>query len=76
MVEKILQSKDLDELLVEGGATASHLVRFLGWKNFKPLSEYSTGVVKLEIDKKPGCRLIVKPGSYPWPEELINNINH
>jgi len=73
MITKVLESEELDELIVEGGATASHLVRDLGWKNFIPSWEYSTGVVKLKINQKPGCMLIVKPGSYSWPDEILTN---
>jgi uncharacterized protein YgbK (DUF1537 family) len=73
MISNVLQSEELDEIIVEGGATASHLVRYLQWKKFSPSWEYSTGVVKLKIKERPGLRLIIKPGSYSWPDKLINN---
>jgi uncharacterized protein YgbK (DUF1537 family) len=72
MIKEILEKVELDELLVEGGATTSNLVRYLGWSNFTPLNEYSTGVVKLKTDKNPDCKLIVKPGSYHWPDHFLS----
>jgi uncharacterized protein YgbK (DUF1537 family) len=70
MVSGVLEKSDVDELIIEGGSTASQIVRKLGWNSFKPLSEISRGVVVLEPIKMPGCKMIVKPGSYPWPEKL------
>jgi uncharacterized protein YgbK (DUF1537 family) len=71
MIKEVLEIIELDELIIEGGGTTSQLVRSLGWRNFTPLREYSTGVVKLISDEKPGCKLIVKPGSYSWPEHFL-----
>jgi len=70
MMREVLEIIELDELVVEGGATTSHFVRYVGWRNFTPLKEYSTGVVKLESCEKSCCTLIVKPGSYSWPENF------
>jgi uncharacterized protein YgbK (DUF1537 family) len=72
MIKQVLESEKPDELIVEGGATASQLIRYLGWKNFTPTREYSTGVIKLAINEKPGFTLIVKPGSYSWPDEFYH----
>lgn len=53
---------------VEGGATASALVRRLGWTRFEVLPENQPGIGTL---RSPGGPLIcVKPGSYPWPADL------
>lgn len=71
MIKDVLETIDLFELLVEGGATTSHLVRHLEWGNFIPLSEYATGVVKLKIDRQPNVALVIKPGSYSWPDHFL-----
>jgi uncharacterized protein YgbK (DUF1537 family) len=71
MVENVLNQVDIDLCIVEGGSTMSHLARSLGWRKFIPVSEYTKGVVELKIEEKSDCRLIVKPGSYPWPEEIL-----
>jgi uncharacterized protein YgbK (DUF1537 family) len=71
MIKEVLEKVELDELLIEGGATSSHFVRYVGWKNFAPLREYSTGVVKLKVGETSHCTMIVKPGSYPWPEHFL-----
>jgi len=72
MITNVLNSTNLDEILVEGGATASHLVRSLGWKEFTVSSEHGPGIVQLVNAQKPDFRLYVKPGSYSWPEEILN----
>jgi hypothetical protein len=71
MIGKVLRSIQINELMIEGGATASHLVRYLGWRKFFVSKEYTTGVVELKSDKLPDFKMIVKPGSYSWPEELL-----
>jgi uncharacterized protein YgbK (DUF1537 family) len=71
MIENIIASISLDELLIEGGATVSHFIRSVGWKEFTVMAEYAKGIVVLNNKQQPGLRLIVKPGSYAWPEEIL-----
>jgi uncharacterized protein YgbK (DUF1537 family) len=72
MIKNVLNSTNLDEILIEGGATASNLVRSIGWKEFTVSSEYGSGIVQLINLQKPEFRLYVKPGSYSWPVEILN----
>lgn len=69
---RILEVHQVDELLVEGGSTASAICRRLGWERFELRDEVAPGIVRLRpIPRgRTGPRtaaLIVKPGSYPWP---------
>jgi uncharacterized protein YgbK (DUF1537 family) len=66
---------DVKEILIEGGATASALVRHLEWDCLVPVYEFQKGVTALTVFNYPGCRLIVKPGSYSWPDYFFSGFN-
>jgi uncharacterized protein YgbK (DUF1537 family) len=70
VVENVLNRADIGELYIEGGATASAVVRRLQWTRFFPCRELARGVVRMRVESKPNLRLTVKPGSYPWPENM------
>ncbi|MHC4388575.1 MAG: four-carbon acid sugar kinase family protein [Planctomycetota bacterium] len=70
LVANILSRTSIDELLIEGGATASAIVRRLKWTRFFPCAELAPGVVRMRIEEKTHPYLTIKPGSYPWPEKL------
>ncbi len=72
LVHAILGKYQIDSLLVSGGSTASCIVRKLGWHSLRPVHEYHTGVVSLMDTNDKSHLLTVKPGSYNWPDELIN----
>jgi uncharacterized protein YgbK (DUF1537 family) len=58
-------------LLVEGGATATAIVTQLGWKRFIVQSAATPGVGFLKPVEDPGAPLLlIKPGSYLWPNEI------
>jgi uncharacterized protein YgbK (DUF1537 family) len=71
MIGETIRKVAIDEIMIEGGGTASHCVRYLGWQHFKPLFAFSTGTTILTVEQKPEFKLIVKPGRYPWPKELL-----
>lgn len=57
----------IDELLIEGGATAAAIFQAFGVNCFEPVYEWERGVVQM----KAGDMLItVKPGSYNLPEPI------
>jgi uncharacterized protein YgbK (DUF1537 family) len=58
------------QLFIEGGGTASQFFRLMGWNDFKIGQVFGPGVVSVipnfnEID------IIIKLGSYHWPDWLI-----
>ena len=57
-------------IIVSGGATASMIVRRLGWSALRVIGEAGPGVTTLAPEGRPGRLLTVKPGSYPWPEAV------
>ena len=58
-------------LVIEGGATAAAIVTALGWTAFHVEGNISPGVVAMRPLIRAGVRgrlrIILKPGSYPWP---------
>ena len=65
----INKSKSGDEIFIEGGETASTIIRNQDI-NLRIREVLGAGVVKLELNNSGIC-LIVKPGSYPWPENVF-----
>jgi uncharacterized protein YgbK (DUF1537 family) len=72
LVKKILNTIQIQELFIEGGATAEAVLRILGCIQFDVLAEYAPGVVQMRIAGKKEQYVTIKPGSYPWPEEIWN----
>ena len=57
---------------IEGGATARSLVNQLGLSRFTVTGEVIQGIVGVQSGGGHNCPvLVVKPGSYPWPEGLL-----
>ena len=70
LVENVLSRISIEELFIEGGATASAVVRRLKWGRFCPCAELAPGVVRMRAKEKQNLSLTIKPGSYPWPEKI------
>jgi uncharacterized protein YgbK (DUF1537 family) len=69
-----------DELVVEGGATAFAVLKALGWSGFRVTDEIAPGVVRmsltmnledLNIWNHKEVHITLKPGSYPWGEQIF-----
>ena len=72
VVKRILEQEEVDNLLVEGGATAMALVQDLGWPRLVVEREFAPGVVGVRPAGRAGPLVVIKPGSYPWPEGVAN----
>jgi uncharacterized protein YgbK (DUF1537 family) len=62
-----------DNLLLEGGATASAVCRRMNWHQFDVEGEFAPGVVQMHAigaDGNAGHRVVIKPGSYAWPDAV------
>lgn len=57
-------------LLVSGGATAAAVLPALGWSELAVAHVWAPGVVTLRPREDPELMLTLKPGSYPWPDNL------
>ena len=71
MVQHVLGKIDIRELLIEGGATGRDILDRLGWQRFDVIGEYGPGIVKMQVLGHQDQIVTLKPGSYPWPEELL-----
>jgi uncharacterized protein YgbK (DUF1537 family) len=69
-VTQVLQARQAGRLFVEGGGTASVLMRRMGWTHTRVFRQYAPGVVALQVDARPPVVVTVKPGSYPWPDAV------
>jgi uncharacterized protein YgbK (DUF1537 family) len=72
-VREVLQRVPVRVLLVEGGATAAAVMAALGHAHWDVAGEVQRGVGVLrprgqELD------LVLKPGSYPWPEKVLTRV--
>ncbi len=76
LIKKIYSKVKFRELVIEGGATASSIIRCLGWHHLIPIYEFGQGVVALQISESPVSQLVVKPGSYNWPVCFYKGINY
>ena len=70
VVEQLLRSKPgvPPHLCLEGGETAAAVLKKLGKASLSLLREWEPGVVTLKAD---GLLVTIKPGSYPWPPDLL-----
>ena len=58
-----------DQVFLAGGATARAFVEFAGWKSLRVEAELAQGIVMLRPEgQEDAPALVIKPGSYPWPE--------
>lgn len=70
-VERVLSVGFVDHLCMEGGETVSMFVRRSGWSKLTVEAAWARGVVSLKEHKNSGLLLTTKPGSYPWPDQLL-----
>ncbi|WP_207425445.1 four-carbon acid sugar kinase family protein [Pedobacter sp. SYSU D00535] len=70
VVQEVFAATEIDELIIEGGSTASAIFRTIGLKTLYPKVEYAPGVIRSEAIEKPGLHVTLKPGSYNWPKEI------
>ena len=66
LVSDTTESVGLSHLMIEGGTTASTVVRTMNRHVWTPVQCIRPGTVSLR-EKGSGLVLTVKPGSYPWP---------
>jgi uncharacterized protein YgbK (DUF1537 family) len=70
LAERVIEANDIVNLVIEGGATASRVLKQLGYKQFKPLENLASGVIALH-ELETSMAVITKVGSYPWPDGLL-----
>ena len=68
-----LLNRDLS-VCMEGGATAAAVVDVMNWQSFAVEGNLAPGVVVMRPDADRSISLIIKPGSYPWPQSLLSKV--
>lgn len=71
LVWDVAAKVEMDELLIEGGDTAATVLELLKIRKLKPVHEYLTGVIRMEVIGNRNFYVTTKPGSYKWTEEIL-----
>jgi D-threonate/D-erythronate kinase len=45
-------------------------LKYMGWNFLTPVKEFAPGVVSMKVENT-GVIITMKPGSYPWPENIV-----
>jgi len=69
LIQGIFYQKIIPHIIIEGGSTASSIIRRMDWNRWIPVQELNPGTVTLK-EKESGITMTVKPGSYTWPESI------
>ena len=72
VVSMILMRHKVDELMIEGGATAYSIIQKCGYHEFDPVQELSHGVLRMRVIEDDEFYITLKPGSYKWPNVIWN----
>ena len=71
ITKRVLESLNVSELFIEGGATTYAVLTAMDWTTFTPISELAPGVIRMKHHNS-SQHITIKPGSYHWPEGLFN----
>jgi uncharacterized protein YgbK (DUF1537 family) len=71
ILQELLKLTKINELYIEGGATAYDVLQKLQWLNFTPIAELAPGVIRMQLVNDKTKFITIKPGSYSWPEGLL-----
>lgn len=71
LVWKVAARVEMDELIIEGGDTAATVLELLKIRKLKPVHEYQTGVIRMEVMGNRNFYVTTKPGSYKWTDEIL-----
>lgn len=75
IVKSVFDLIEIQELYIEGGATASQILHNLNITRLKPVKELDHGIIEMEVGNYPDLNLITKPGSYQWPDSVFSKNN-
>jgi uncharacterized protein YgbK (DUF1537 family) len=69
-VSAVLKQVRLSRVLLEGGATASAVLGREGWARLEVGPSIAPGLARLRPHGTDYPELLIKPGSYEWPEAI------
>lgn len=70
ITDEVVRRIPVSDLYIEGGSTASAVIRKLGWNRLIPIHELAPGVIRMEVGRGKKQFVTVKPGSYIWPDKI------
>ena len=70
LVRGVFDRVRIEELIIEGGGTASAVLNNMGFTRLVPLHQFQQGVIRMRVENMTGLNLTMKPGSYTWPETV------
>lgn len=70
VVRKIMDKTNLNNILIEGGATTFEILKSLNIIKLYPYKELGLGIIQMKVGAYPGLSITTKPGSYDWPENI------
>ena len=68
-VQRVLQTVKVNELVIEGGSTASAILNRLHINTLYPVHEFGHGIIRCSTMIAADLHVTLKPGSYPWSEK-------
>ena len=69
-VRRVLNRVTIGQLCLEGGATAASVLGRCGWKRLQVGRAIAPGLARLQVLNNPAPLVLIKPGSYPWPDAV------
>jgi uncharacterized protein YgbK (DUF1537 family) len=70
IVKELFERTRIEELIIEGGSTASAVLNNMGLTRLVPMHQFQQGVIRMRVENIAGLNLTLKPGSYKWPETV------
>ena len=68
---ELLQTGRVNHIIAEGGATAASIAQRMDWRRLRVIHTWAPGIVTLSPVTMENVLFTLKPGSYPWPESII-----
>lgn len=73
LVKAVFERIQIDDLFIEGGATAFQILNNLGIRQLTPCRELDFGIIQMHAGGIFNLCITTKPGSYSWPDLIIGN---
>lgn len=71
-VAQVNKTVKLQDLFIEGGATASAVFKRLNINRLMPFCELDAGIIQMNVEEFPNLKITTKPGSYKWPNDKVH----
>jgi D-threonate/D-erythronate kinase len=75
IVKQVFSKVQVNELIIEGGSTASAVLNDLKIESLEPVHQYATGVIRSKVIGTENLYVTLKPGSYNWPNQVLSFSN-